>query len=174
MIELFKAKAQAVSAEVWEFDTKQQTLEFITDFVKKQNVSNAPIVWALGKIFKKDEILSLIPSVVTDVNKDIASIAHIGITEMDYGIAETGTLVQDSTDVSQRLTSSLPLIHIAIIKEKDILKDMQSVFDILNPKDIGYLAFITGPSRTADIERVLTIGVHGPERLIILVLKGEV
>ncbi|MCX8026846.1 MAG: lactate utilization protein [Thermodesulfovibrionales bacterium] len=174
MIEQFKAKAQAVSAEVWEFDTKQQALEFVKDFVKKENVNNAPVVWALGKIFTKDEILSVMPSVVTDVNKDIASTAHIGITEMDYGIAETGTLVQNSTDVAQRLASSLPLIHIAIIKENNILKDMQTVLDILNPKDIGYLAFITGPSRTADIERVLTIGVHGPERLIILVLKGEV
>ena len=47
---------------------------------------------------------------------------------------------------------------------------MGSVLEQLRPEQINYISFITGPSRTADIERVLTIGVHGPERLIIVVV----
>jgi len=42
----------------------------------------------------------------------------------------------------------------------------------LGPRDTRYLALITGPSRTADIERVLTIGVHGPGRLVVLLVDG--
>ena len=51
-----------------------------------------------------------------------------------------------------------------------ILADFNSVLERLQPEQINYIAFITGPSRTADIERVLTIGVHGPERLIVVVV----
>ena len=51
-----------------------------------------------------------------------------------------------------------------------LLPDLPSLLKRVNPKKAAYLALITGPSRTADIERVLTIGVHGPERLIILVI----
>jgi L-lactate dehydrogenase complex protein LldG len=53
---------------------------------------------------------------------------------------------------------------------------MSALLTRINPAECGYLAMITGPSRTADIERVLTIGVHGPERLIIIAvdeLGGE-
>jgi L-lactate dehydrogenase complex protein LldG len=64
--------------------------------------------------------------------------------------------------------SSLPSIHIALVPTNGILPDMPSLLSLVHPKDCAYLAMITGPSRTADIERVLTIGVHGPDRLIII------
>jgi L-lactate dehydrogenase complex protein LldG len=72
--------------------------------------------------------------------------------------------------VAKRLVSTLPSIHIALIGTDRILADMGSVLEILRPEQLNYISFITGPSRTADIERVLTIGVHGPGRLIIVVV----
>jgi L-lactate dehydrogenase complex protein LldG len=68
------------------------------------------------------------------------------------------------------MVSTLPPIHVALIGTDRILKDMNDVLGHLRPDQINYIAFITGPSRTADIERVLTIGVHGPERLIVVVV----
>jgi L-lactate dehydrogenase complex protein LldG len=87
---------------------------------------------------------------------------------MDWALADTGSLVADQTAVEQRLASTLPTIHIAIIGTDRILADKSAVFTRINPAASRYIAFITGPSRTADIERVLTIGVHGPKRLIIV------
>jgi L-lactate dehydrogenase complex protein LldG len=49
-----------------------------------------------------------------------------------------------------------------------LLPDLPSLLKRVDPKKLSYLALITGPSRTADIERVLTIGVHGPKRLVVL------
>jgi len=86
---------------------------------------------------------------------------------MDWGLANTGTLVQDSTRAEQRLVSTLPAIHIALIATERILADLPAVLTKVKPEQSGYIAMITGPSRTSDIERVLTIGVHGPVRLVI-------
>jgi L-lactate utilization protein LutC len=101
-------------------------------------------------------------------DRTIAKEAHDGVTSNDYGLANTGSLVGDQTDIMQRLASSLSWIHIAIVATGNILADMPSLMTKMTPKESGYIAFITGPSRTADIERVLTIGVHGPERLVIV------
>jgi L-lactate dehydrogenase complex protein LldG len=89
---------------------------------------------------------------------------------MDWGIANTGTLVQDASAVEKRLVSTLPMIHVAILANSKIVADMATVLKKLTPGASPYLSMITGPSRTADIERVLTIGVHGPGRLVIVIV----
>jgi L-lactate dehydrogenase complex protein LldG len=117
-----------------------------------------------------------VPGLRFDVTRELAADARVGISEMTWALADTGTLVQDSTAIEQRLVSSLPTIHVAIVPTTGILPDMPALLSRINPAECGYLAMITGPSRTADIERVLTIGVHGPERLIIIAvddLGGE-
>jgi L-lactate dehydrogenase complex protein LldG len=61
-------------------------------------------------------------------------------------------------------------VHIALVSTAALLPDLPALLTRVDPRKSAYLAFITGPSRTADIERVLTIGVHGPERLIIVLV----
>ena len=89
---------------------------------------------------------------------------------MDWALADTGTVVQIADTVDQRLVSTLPALHIALVSTASILPNLPALLSRVDPRKTGYLAFITGPSRTADIERVLTIGVHGPARLVIVMV----
>lgn len=93
--------------------------------------------------------------------------ASAGISQAAFAIAETGTIVEFATNDAVRLISSLPNIHICIIKAEEILDRLMEAstpireFYLRNPKD-GVVTFISGPSRTGDIEMRLTLGVHGP------------
>jgi L-lactate dehydrogenase complex protein LldG len=79
-----------------------------------------------------------------------------------------GTMAQDSTKVAQRLASALPWIHIALLGTNNIVADIPALMTQMHPNKSNYIALISGPSKTADIERVLAIGVHGPERVLIV------
>ncbi len=96
--------------------------------------------------------------------------ADIGLTGCENALAETGTLAMLSGPGRPRTASLLPLIHVAILRRADILLGMGEFFDKLKSRaPLPYLVFITGPSRTADIELSLTLGVHGPGRLIVAI-----
>ena len=173
MYQQFKARADGVSAEVYRFDTKTAVLEFVRQFLLEEGVADRRgfySLWAKGSFLNgmDRQTLPAIPGLKFEVTRELAADARIGISQMHWALADTGTLVQDSTAIEQRLVSSLSSIHIAIAPTAGILPDMPTLLATVNPKKCAYLAMITGPSRTADIERVLTIGVHGPERLIIL------
>jgi L-lactate dehydrogenase complex protein LldG len=174
MFDKFKSCAEAVSAEVHRFSTKDEALMFIIDVLKKEGVSDssrAYAVWADCPFLKgidRAMLAGKVPGLTFEVTRETAAMSHVGISQMDWAIANTGTLAQDSTPFEQRLASSLSFIHIALVATDGLLADMPSLLTKINPKESSYIAMITGPSRTADIERVLTIGVHGPQRLIIV------
>ena len=173
MYEQFKVRAEGVSADVHRFTTKDAALDFIIRFLQDEGLSDAPqsyALWAdcpfLDGIDR--QALQKIAGLKFNVTQELAAAARFGISQMQWALADTGTLVQDSSGIEQRLVSSLPTIHLALVPTSGILADMPTLLTRLHPKDSAYIAMITGPSRTADIERVLTIGVHGPERLIIV------
>ena len=100
----------------------------------------------------------------------------IGVTIADYGIAETGTLVIDSSSEAVRLATMISEIHVAILplsRLRETAHDLESELTAYMQSPANYLAFVTGASRTADIERVLAIGVHGPLELHILLLEDR-
>lgn len=111
---------------------------------------------------------------------DAVGHAGIGITRAVLGVAETGSILTHLDEVDGRLLSMLPEIHIALLP-RDALVDsleeglLMTRYLILKSHVLGrpsYLSWVTGPSRTADIERVLTIGVHGPRELHVFLLPG--
>jgi L-lactate dehydrogenase complex protein LldG len=97
----------------------------------------------------------------------------VGVTAAQAAIAETGTLVLESESERHRLVSLLPPVHIAIVKAEDICLTLGDALRyVRRGGESGMsrtITFITGPSRTADIELTLTIGVHGPKELYVIV-----
>src|SRR5690606_41427188 len=100
-----------------------------------------------------------------------------GSTGAEAGIADTGTVVVRGGEGRSRLASLLPPVHVALRDAAVIVPQMRAYFETLeargdagaNVQSTGNLVFISGPSRTADIEQTLTLGVHGPRELIIVV-----
>jgi L-lactate dehydrogenase complex protein LldG len=105
-----------------------------------------------------------------------APAAGAGLTGANFAIAATGTVVLESTDEALRLATTLPPVHFVLLDPRKIVADSAAAVPLLRrfherlPQ--AFLAYITGPSRTADIERVLTIGVHGPKELHVLLCEG--
>ncbi len=122
------------------------------------------------KIALDDEQVKIFCS-QTDIAKN-APDADVGISMMEFCIAETGSVCQDAISIESRLVSTLPAIHIALVYADHIVDNVNQAMDVIAHNfNHGYVSFITGPSRTADIERVLTIGVHGPSRFILIALE---
>lgn len=98
----------------------------------------------------------------------------LGITGAQWGVAETGTLVLESDEERHRLASLVPPVHVALIEAAQIRQTLGEVFEALDEKGRDGLSrtvtFITGPSRTSDIELTLAIGVHGPGELFVIIL----
>lgn len=95
----------------------------------------------------------------------------VGISTAQAAIAETGTLILDSACERHRLVSLVPPVHIAIVNASTICDTLSDALALLRKdKEISpAVTFITGPSRTADIELTLAIGVHGPQELYVIV-----
>jgi L-lactate dehydrogenase complex protein LldG len=173
MYEQFKTRAEGVSAEVYRFKTKAAARAHVIEFLHVEGLADEPAslaLWADCSFLDGMDLDALkgIAGLKFEVTRELASTARFGISQMEWALADTGSLAQNSSAIEQRLVSSLSTIHIALVPTSGILPDMPALLARVNPKECAYLAMITGPSRTADIERVLTIGVHGPERLIIV------
>lgn len=122
--------------------------------------------YLLGQLALKSRLESLgVELVPADAGKHDLAGCDLGVTEADYLLPETGTLVLRSSAEKPRAVSLLPRVHLAIVRPVMLRADMHQVF--AEAKDDHYLVFITGPSRTADIELTVTLGVHGPRNLYV-------
>jgi L-lactate dehydrogenase complex protein LldG len=101
----------------------------------------------------------------------------IGITGAQWGAAETGTLVLETDLERNRIASLVPPVHVALLPSARVRQNLGEVFQTLDALGRDGLSrtvtFITGPSRTSDIELTLAIGVHGPAVLYVIIIEGE-
>ncbi|SHN69051.1 LutC/YkgG family protein [Desulfovibrio litoralis] len=92
----------------------------------------------------------------------------------NMAIAETGSIVCDYSSEDERIATMLCEIHIVLLPKSNIYADsfeLEPELTKLMKEGPRYISFISGPSRTADIERVLAIGVHGPLEVHIILLE---
>lgn len=175
----FEKRATAAAAEVFRVKTALEAQEIVANMAKFTNakkivVVNSPLQEAAGINDQLSSMGIAVYTELTDITEHAES-ADIGISTVEFGIAESGSVCMDGYSFETRLVSMLPPIHIVFMQSKDVVLGITEAFEIISKVyDRGYISFITGPSRTADIERVLTIGVHGPSRFVIIAIDEEV
>ncbi|WP_027416963.1 LutC/YkgG family protein [Aneurinibacillus terranovensis] len=179
-VRLFMENWTGIGGMAERFSTMAGAFRYITDVVKTMQAKYI-IRWDDPE-FEKGHFDENHPDTeITVWNEQVnehliskAAGADIGIAMVDYAIAHTGTVVAMSGNTKGRSVSLLPTVFIAIVRAEDIktrmgevVKDLQARFGTNLPAGIH---FITGPSRSSDIENDLTIGVHGPGIVYALVV----
>lgn len=193
MINTFREKAELVSARVYPVPDLKTALEKAVELCLAKPVLDPQM--KTGPSFDAARRIMAAPNLggaafetlaracgsagITLIQENIRKYPwgiDMGVTVMDFGIAETGTLVLDSTAEETRLATMLSEFHVAILHTSKIRASAFALEEELKglTRDTGsYTAFITGASRTADIERVLALGVHGPLELHIMLVEED-
>lgn len=172
----FREEFEAVQGEWHEVDSFPAAQTWLRDFVLQERIGSL----LAGA---DDGLLALagdLPGVTwvesdgrsTDGWPDVAA----GLTTCETLVAESGTICVSAAQ-SGRAMSVLPPLHIVVATSDQLVADLETSIDRLRGRYGGNLpsscSWITGPSRTADIEKILVLGAHGPRRLVLLLLPAE-
>lgn len=170
-IALFRAMAEKANASVSRIASHDQLPEAVADWLRANNfpaeirMGEDPRLTGSG--FDRTALtVRRGPSDGNDLN---------GLSHADGGIAETGTVYLTSGPANPTSLNFLPENHIVVVAAKDIVGDMEALWPTLRsrfgkgemPRSVN---FITGPSRSGDIEQTLLLGAHGPRALHIFVV----
>jgi L-lactate dehydrogenase complex protein LldG len=202
-LQTFTSKAEAVSCFVSQAASMTQVFDYVVDICDKKEAckllisgceealsqkaeglcetKQAKVVAApnlskrdFGALKKKCNEMGFL--CIEEGMRDHLAGIDIGLAVCQAGIAETGTVVLNSDSEELRLSTMVSEIFVAVVNRKDIVPDAFEAEDVVNRligKTPSYTAFITGASRTSDIERVLALGVHGPLEMHVLILDKQ-
>ncbi len=99
--------------------------------------------------------------------------ADVGLTGVEAALAETGTAVVSSGPGCSRLTPLLPPVHVALVGTSQLTADLFTWAASRSAPPPAAMTLISGPSKTADIEQTMAIGVHGPKRFIVILYDDQ-
>jgi L-lactate dehydrogenase complex protein LldG len=173
-LQKFIEAAQRVGAEVVELGSLKDAASYVAS--KSTGRTLVPDTPLANKHGLADIMVGAGVEVFAGDFRQAGHVPAAGVTFCNFAMADTGTVVLESTDENIRLATTLPELHFVIVDPQKILKDNLAatapMTDMHSGSEPRFIAYITGPSRTADIERVLTIGCHGPRELHILVVES--
>ncbi len=173
-INLLLAEIAKLGGATRRVDSRDELHAALRDLVQAERVKKATLWQAreLQEIGVADALSALDVEIVpSDADKRELAGCDLGVTGADAALPETGTLVLRASLEHSQLVSLLPRVHLAIVQSSALRADLHQVLDEV--KGEKRLHFVTGPSRTADIEKTLSIGVHGPKALYVWMWSGE-
>jgi L-lactate dehydrogenase complex protein LldG len=179
MVAQFTKKLTALRGEVYHVSNLQAAAERIAQMAKEAGLTlcgrqRTPLLDAL---FTESKELSFLESAMTLVGRD-DTLPHESIERMqcaftaaDALVARTGSVVLRATTAGGRRLSVLPPMHCVVALRDQLVPSLSTWLSMSHiEKDWSYGTIITGPSRTADIERILVLGAHGPKRLVVIIV----
>ena len=180
------------SESVFQPAQQEKEIEFAEQFTKLQGrfvycINQQELAFQLNSLVKKmdwqkvycleDNLLKAAGPQLTDriVKNDLAN-CDVSITGCECLVARTGIIVMSSAQQSGRSTSVYAPVHICIAYSNQLVYDvkdaLQLVKDKYNNAIPSLITFATGPSRTADIEKTLVVGVHGPKEVYLFLVEN--
>lgn len=136
----------------------------------KEWESNSIVAWDEKHL--PDGLIQSLKSSSITVNTSSNPAIKVGLTGAVCAAAETGSILLPGGPGRSLTASLLPELHIAVLKEKDIKNTLTEILHAREIYEASALSVVTGPSRTADIEMALTIGVHGPKEIFVFIIPG--
>ncbi len=172
-VALLEAQVAALSGTTQRVKSLDQVPEAIADYLRQQNLppklKRAPHPLLRALPFERTPLLEIAEGRAE--GSDLTS-----LTPVFCAVAETGTLVLQSSPQTPTTLAFLPDNHIAVVKASQVVASYEDAFDLTReaqgegrmPRSFN---FVTGPSRTADIEQQIQLGAHGPRRLHIILVE---
>jgi L-lactate dehydrogenase complex protein LldG len=169
LVARFRARAEATQCTTEELAAKAEVPAAVARYLKSGDLPLAGCVWPqLAGLDWKGAGLALEP-------REAKGTDAIGVTGAFAAIAETGTLVLASGPDTPATVSLLPETHVAILDARRIVPHMEDAWALAR-SELGQLPrainFVSGPSRTADIDQTIVLGAHGPYRVHIVLVRA--
>jgi L-lactate dehydrogenase complex protein LldG len=169
LVARFRARAESMQSTTEEIAAEAEVPAAVARYLRSGNLPLAGCVWPqLADLDWKGAGLALEPR---EANADDA----VGVTGAFAAIAETGTLVFASGPDTPSTVSLLPETHVAMLEASRIVPHMEDAW-VLARAEFGELPrainFVSGPSRTADIDQTIVLGAHGPYRVHIVLVRA--
>jgi len=165
LVACFRERAIKLSSDVLETDDRMEVPTLLARYLGERKLPVSGVCWpSLAELPWNAANLEMQSRPAT--NRDL-----VGVTGAFCAIAETGTLMMLSGAETPATTSLLPETHVAVLDPRRIVATMEDAWDLLRkeckqpPRAVN---FVSGPSRTADIEQTVTLGAHGPYRVLLI------
>lgn len=180
-IAIFKENAAKVSTTVIEVQNLQKAAEYALELCRAAAPKEGRKLLAVPGL--PEEIASSLERQAEQngvqvarakLRNNLKSIS-VGLTTGDMAVADTASIIMSAPDEDPRLASMLSEIHVIAVPKSKVVSDSYEAEKYLEKafSSVMYTTFISGCSRTSDIERVLTLGVHGPLELHVALLEEE-
>lgn len=146
--------------------------EFYSELSILLKARNSKSYFTIDKVVAK--ILSE-GNIAVETNPSNLTLSPMIITQCETLVARLGTVVVSSRQMSGRLANFIPDVHIVLASPNQVVPAVKEAIDFLKSKYSSLpsmISFITGPSRTADIEKTLVMGAHGPREVIVFILEN--
>jgi L-lactate dehydrogenase complex protein LldG len=178
LLEQFQKELELVSAEFHRLRDWRDAAAIILDIMRQNGyktiaVTGEAVCQRLTKHIKEnDDSIMCVQALALpypDRKEQLANIP-VSLVEASYGITDIGSLVFPYEDTKTSLPHFLSDCVFAVVSKENLVENLFQLFAVLPQEKARDMVLITGPSRTADIEKVLILGAHGPRRLVVLMI----
>ncbi|MDI6779568.1 MAG: lactate utilization protein [Bacteroidota bacterium] len=178
LLNKFATELKRVGGEFSLVALKTELLEVVNKILSQNGcrtavLSSHPFFDPLNEIGEDENGINILT--INKILREKLLQTDAGISYAEYLIAETGSAVVVDTQFEPSYLSLLPEVSIIVSKSERVVKDMSEALNRMRTENLfdssGCITFITGPSRTADIEKVLITGVHGPKKFYVIVIN---